>query len=374
MTVSHLIQCTNLGGMEKAACVLMEALAQDQGTGFAITTPRPFGACEQRLKALDPDARAHAYKGKFGWRSQREFAASVQQKHTPGSPIMITGTDVACLRAIQQLEGSRVLAHHYHHFESRVSPLKWRLFYELGCRQLDAITYPSDFTRQEAHRIAPWLKGRTHVVPVYFEVTYDPATYKQAQRQARLELGLPEGAFLVGNAGWLTQRKRWDVFLLTAKQVLQQLPQTHFVVVGGGPEAEELHTLARDLGLADHVTFTGWQKDVDRYFEAFDILLFNSDFDTLPRTPGEAMGRGCVVVASLKYGGLGELVHHERNGILLPEHDTAALAQHILRLHADPGLRERYRAAAVQTLEQRHSRQAATGFYRDFFENHKPSA
>jgi glycosyltransferase involved in cell wall biosynthesis len=65
----------------------------------------------------------------------------------------------------------------------------------------------------------------------------------------------------------------------------------------------------------------------------------------------EAMSAGLPVVAS-RTGGIPELVHHERNGLLVPPADPDALADALERLAKDSALRERMGRAGRETILQ----------------------
>src|SRR5947199_246118 len=78
---------------------------------------------------------------------------------------------------------------------------------------------------------------------------------------ARSRLGLPRDASLVGNAGWLIPRKRWDVFIETAALVTASMPSAHFVAAGDGPDKGALQARVRALGLEQRFHWLGWKKD-----------------------------------------------------------------------------------------------------------------
>jgi glycosyltransferase involved in cell wall biosynthesis len=358
--VCALLQCTNLGGMEQSAYFVMENAAAN----WRVATPRVFGEGKARVFAVDPGARETFYRGKFGLLSQFEFVENCRERAEGCSHTWITGTDVACLRAAKQLRLPTLLGHHYHHFDGALNVARWKLFYELLVKGRAEVTYPTDFTRNEGIRISPWLQRCSHVVRYHFPLY---VVSRQDRDEAKQRLGFESDAFVVGNAGWLIERKRWDVFLETAFRVAAKSPHARFVICGGGPLEEPLRRQAANLGLSDLVSFTGWCDDLADYYKAFDVLLFNSDFDALGRTPGEAMGYGAVPVASVSYGGLAELVEHERNGFLISNHDADLLAGYIMQLAESPSLREDFSAAGKQMLEQRYSAEAATGFYRNWF-------
>jgi len=369
-SVLHLMQCTNLGGMEQVTVRLMNNLAA-RGATFRIATPRPFGPCADAMRRLDPDARDFTYRGRFGWRDFRRFRSHVRLLAEDCSHIWVTGTSAAALAAVKRLKQPKVLSHHYHHFEGLrpVSWLRWRAFYEVLCRDLDAVTYPTAFTRNEAMRIAPWLAAKAHVVRNGIDVHYVDETTRLARRAAaRAQLGLPQDAFIIGNAGWLIRRKRHDVFLRVAAQVKRQIPEGFFILCGSGDEERALRELAARLGIADAVHFTGWVPDLTLHYRAWDALLFNTDFDTLPATPMEAASEGCVVVASQVYSGLGEMIEHGHTGYLFPTHDITALAGALIALHRDAKTAERLRAAAISKLQAEFSPALAVGFFTRFFQ------
>ena len=363
------MQCTNLGGMEQVSYRIMRRLVEDTtGFRFRITTPRPFGQGEKFIDEHDPDARDFPYLGRFGWRSYPDFSRHVKEVSRVCSYTWVTGTCAASLAAIRRLKMPKVLSHHYHHFENRRSWVKWSGFYELLCRDLTVVTFPTAFTCDEALRIAPWLKKKAHVVPNGFDVFYTGEEERLTlQQHARTHLELPPQAYIVMNAGWLIPRKRFDIFLKTAAVLKKHLPESYFVICGSGLLETELKRLAHDLGIGGSVRFAGWVDDLSQYYKAADVILFNSDFDTLPCVPMEAAAYGCLVVASLAYGGLAEFIEHEVTGFLFDQHDTNRLASSILKLAHDGVLSRNLREAAVRKLMRDYSVENGLVFYKDFF-------
>jgi glycosyltransferase involved in cell wall biosynthesis len=359
-SICTLLQCTNLGGMEQSAYFVMENVPAK----WRVATPRSFGEGKRRVLGVDGGARDTVYRGKFGLLSQSDFVQNCRERAGNCSHTWITGTDVACLRAARKLGLPTLLGHHYHHFDGALNVVRWKLFYELLVKGHVQVTYPTDFTRNEGIRLSPWLVRCSHVVRYHFPV-HSVTLVEKAEAKQRL--GFESDAVVIGNAGWLIARKRWDVFLETAALVIAKCPQAKFVVCGGGPLERSLKNHAARLGIAGSVRFTGWCDDLSDFYRAFDVLLFNSDFDALGRTPGEAMGYGAIPVASVSYGGLSELVEHTSNGFLISSHDADLLAGYVMQLAESPSLREDFSAAGKKVLEQRYSAEAATGFYRDWF-------
>jgi glycosyltransferase involved in cell wall biosynthesis len=215
------LQCTNLGGMEQSAYFVMENIVAN----WCIVTPRSFGEGKSRVLSIDKAASETSYRGKYGHLSQPEFLQKARERSNGCSHTWVTGTDVACLRCAKKLGLPTLLGHHYHHFDGAVNVLRWKLLYELLVKRHCDVIYPTDFTRSEAIRISPWLKKCSHVVRYHFPVI---KVSPQERAEAKRRLGFNTDSFVVGNAGWLIERKRWDVFLETAVKVAEQCSHARF--------------------------------------------------------------------------------------------------------------------------------------------------
>jgi glycosyltransferase involved in cell wall biosynthesis len=143
-------------------------------------------------------------------------------------------------------------------------------------------------------------------------------------------------AVVIGNAGWLIPRKRFDVFLRVAAGISRAVKGATFVIAGDGPERRRLKELSRSLGLQERVHWLGWATSgMEAFFRSLDVFLFNSDQDSFPTAPLEAMSYAIPVVASLREGGLDEVIVDDACGILLRHHDETLLVDHVVRLVQD---------------------------------------
>ena len=241
------------------------------------------------------------------------------------------GHNLAAMIALGALcRDRRMLCIHFHHRGVK-SELAWKLIYRVAVEMFPVITFPTSFIRDEAVDIYPPLQKVSHVAPTPFVVP--PATVTECGRRlARATLGLPEDSFIVGNAGWLIPRKRWDVFLSVAACVVKRLPHAHFAIAGDGPCRDRLEAQAQGLGIADRITWLGWIQNMQQFYSALDVLLFNSDWDALGRTPVEAVALGTPVVASVIHGGLSEVLRPGVDAFVLDSHDVDQLCSHVLDL------------------------------------------
>ena len=121
------------------------------------------------------------------------------------------------------------------------------------------------------------------------------------------ELGLTNGARLVGIVGRIFPIKNHRLFLDAAARVAAEERSARFVVVGDGALRPEMEAHARRLGIADRVTFTGWRRDLPRIYPDLDVLVVSSKNEGTPVSAIEAMASGCPVVAT-RVGGLPDLI------------------------------------------------------------------
>lgn len=193
---------------------------------------------------------------------------------------------------------------HYLHSGIK-SPLAWRAVYLQALAVFDRIVFASEFIRQEAIAIEPRVAARSVVIYSPLQLEQPPSA--EARRNARLSLGLPQDAFIAGNAGRLIQPKRFDVFLRVVRELSCWNPSLAACIAGDGPLLADLRRLARELGLEKRVHFLGPIADMASFYQSLDLLVFNSDGDALGMMPLEAMAYGVPTVASCTHSGLREI-------------------------------------------------------------------
>ncbi|HEV7364426.1 MAG TPA: glycosyltransferase [Gemmatimonadales bacterium] len=127
-------------------------------------------------------------------------------------------------------------------------------------------------------------------------------------------------------------------FLLEAgAQLKPRFPDLQIVLAGDGFERPELAQLAADLGIGPDVTFLGWvpNAELPPYYRAAAVSVIPSLEEGFGIPAAEAMGCEVAVVAS-DAGGLPEVVENGVTGLVVPRGDSAALADAIGSLLADP--------------------------------------
>jgi UDP-glucose:(heptosyl)LPS alpha-1,3-glucosyltransferase len=138
--------------------------------------------------------------------------------------------------------------------------------------------------------------------------------------------------------------------LLRALRRLPETPPLHLLVVGK-PQTAGFERLARRLGVADRVRFTGYCEDVRNCYFAADFLVHPTFYDPCSNVVLEALACGLPVITS-RYNGAGELMHPPREGYIVNDpHDNKHLAWCLAQM-LDPERRARCAAAARRTAQQ----------------------
>jgi glycosyltransferase involved in cell wall biosynthesis len=159
----------------------------------------------------------------------------------------------------------------------------------------------------------------------------------------------------IGIVGNMTRHvKRTDLFIKAAGIVAQQYPNISWHIIGEGHLRAELEVLAKERNVFDKIIFAGRIEQVAAYLEKLDIAVICSDSEGLSNALIEYMFKGSAAVAT-RVGGNPELIIDGVSGLLVPPDNEQALADALLRLIADPGLRESIARQARAQIEQEYS-------------------
>ena len=149
-----------------------------------------------------------------------------------------------------------------------------------------------------------------------------------------------EDKFVLGFVGSFYAYEGLDTLLSALPNIISKQPNTAVLLVGGGPQETNLKQQVAELGLGDHVFFTGRvpHDDVALYYDMIDLLVFPRKSMRLtelvtPLKPLEAMAQHKLVLAS-DVGGHKELIEHNRTGYLFKADDTNALGETVLSIMA----------------------------------------
>jgi glycosyltransferase involved in cell wall biosynthesis len=178
---------------------------------------------------------------------------------------------------------------------------------------------------------------------------------ESAERGAafRRRFAIPNDHSIVLQVSWIIPEKGVLDLLAAARLITSQDSSVHFVVVGDGPFREEYMRTSIEMGLREHITWTGLVDDPfgAGVYDAADILCQASRWEEVfGWVIAEAMAYHKPVIAT-RVGGIPELVTDEDSGFLIERGDVKTLAQKVLTLIQDPGRREAMGIAGRRTVD-----------------------
>jgi UDP-glucose:(heptosyl)LPS alpha-1,3-glucosyltransferase len=178
---------------------------------------------------------------------------------------------------------------------------------------------------------------------------FNPPDRLARREVTRHQLELPNDDFallLVGN-DWKKKGLHW---LLEAIGRLRHLAVRLLVV--GRDDLTPFDPLIRKLKISQHVRLVGSSSDILKFYAACDVYVGPSLHDSFAFPPLEAMACGLPVITSSQNGGC-EIITNGVDGFILDDpRDSSKLADLILLLYNDKGLRQRIEEAAAKTAQQ----------------------
>jgi glycosyltransferase involved in cell wall biosynthesis len=201
------------------------------------------------------------------------------------------------------------------------------------------------------------VDNRTMAVPVPEETV----------RQLRTQLQC-DGRKIVLFVGRIEEQKGLE-YLAQALKGVAESDAISLVVVGEGSWKEEFQRQVGSIpGLVTRLTGYVPPAELPAYYRLADVFVLPSITTRDFREPwglvvNEAMHQGCPVIATTAVGAaMGGLMLHGETGLVVPERDSAALGEAILRLLSDGELRKRYAARSLAVMEEWTQERMVLGF------------
>ncbi|MCB0018306.1 MAG: glycosyltransferase family 4 protein, partial [Anaerolineales bacterium] len=225
---------------------------------------------------------------------------------------------------------------------------------QLALRQADQLIAVSEYT---AKLMREYGDFKVHIIPN----GADDNVFRPnlVTDELRGQLGL-NGKRILLTVGNVSERKAQDVVIRALPEVVHSHPDVIYLVVGLPTRKKLLEDLAKDLGVSEHVRFTGVisQEMLPIYYNLCDLLVLVSR----RVRKGSAEGYGIVVAEAAlcgktaivsDHGGLPEAVHHGMTGLVVPEESPTETAAAILEL-----LRNEHYRTQLESEALRHANQA----------------
>ena len=204
--------------------------------------------------------------------------------------------------------------------EERATQLPRRVWMRRIFLRRVQVVVPSLTLREIATRV--WRLGHVRYVPNGIDLT-------------RFAVTRPGGSAVpvIGTVAALRAEKN-IARLLRSFRLIADETNAELTIVGDGPMRGDLQSLAKELGIAARVRFTGHTDQAQDFYRHFDIFALSSDTEQMPLSVLEAMASG-LPVAATDVGDVRAMLA-EGNSDFVVLQDDARLADALRRLLADP--------------------------------------
>ena len=169
---------------------------------------------------------------------------------------------------------------------------------------------------------------------------------------SKKDFGIPENSIVLITVAVLRPPKGIQYILEAIPQILEEIPNAYYLIVGDGEHRNTLEEKAETLKISGHIRFAGYRSDIPELLALSDIFILPTLNDAFPTVLIEAMAAGKPVIAS-KIGGVPEIVQETINGILLPPGNPDAIRDACIRLIQDKELSERFAKASVKIANEK---------------------
>ena len=191
-------------------------------------------------------------------------------------------------------------------------------------RRAQAAVGVSDAIRQIVERSGV---PRANISTIYNGTDF--SRFRAAAPTLRADLGIGDRV-LIGTVARLEEQKGLEYFIRASREVLSELPDALFVVVGDGSQRSRLDGLIRQLGLKSRVLLLGHRNDMPGVYASLDLFVLASIDEGMPMTILEALALRKPVIATA-VGAVEKLVIPEQTGLLVQPRDVPALRDAMLR-------------------------------------------
>ena len=202
----------------------------------------------------------------------------------------------------------------------------------------DFIVTTGEQLRQTLHRYNNIPLEKMKSIPTGIDqIRFKPATDKKGIKE---QLGLPADKTIIGILATLRSWKGHEYLIKAFAQLGRD--DVHLLIVGDGPQFNNVQQQIAGLGIENQVSMPGNQEDVVPWLQAMDIFC-------LPSYGNEGVPQGIMQamlcrlpIISTDVGSILEVLQPEKNGLLVKTKDVATVKEAIDSLVSDSQMREKF--------------------------------
>lgn len=239
---------------------------------------------------------------------------------------------------------------HYIAHGKLITPAMAKEFSRLFCNTAQAVIAPTQKAKNFLEDCG--VSKPIRIIPTGIDTSrFSKSNFSEQETLAlKKSLGLDANTPVILSLGRIAKEKSIDVIIKALPSLLKKLPETKMLVVGDGPERENLESLARELQISENVLFIGsrpW-NEIGKYYQLGTVFVSASLSETQGLTFAEAMAGGIPVIAK-KDECIESLVEDGVTGILF-ENDEE-LPEKLYTLLTDQSLQHKLSEMSLQKMD-----------------------
>ena len=206
-----------------------------------------------------------------------------------------------------------------------------RAYMPAFCNSCDLVIAPSAGLKEVLINLG--VESSIEVIPNGVDVHPFRSVEKPISRQ---ELGFADEDILLTYMGRVSPEKNLPFLLRAFAGIAKTYENVSLVIIGDGPERENLEDRVRVMGMNDRVKFTGMipYSKLPAYMASADVFATASVTEVHPLSVIEALASGLPVVG-IQSPGVGDTVEDGVTGYLAPEEDLAVFTAKLSRIITD---------------------------------------
>ena len=225
---------------------------------------------------------------------------------------------------------------------------KWKYNYK-GIKKIICVSWPVVNVLKYA------VKDHSKLVVVGSVTDINKFTYNSTGI-LRKEFGIPEDYKIIGNIAAYTAMKDLFTWVRTAAELNNRGVKAKYIIIGDGPQEQEVKDLARELGIYDDIIWAGFRKDIPQVLPEFDLFLFTSNNEPTGGVLLESYACRVPIVAA-NAGGIGEVLIDGETGLMAEVGNPVSFADKVEQLLYNDELQAKFTENGYQYLKENFTKE-----------------
>jgi len=360
----HVVLSLNSGGLENVVFNL--AANVDRKTfDVSVCCIDEFGILENKFKKLDINlVLLKRKKGGTDWLLCQKLAKLLKEQkvdilHTHNFAPNLYGAIAGRLSYTPKI----IATYHNKRFFEDLNIKRLIVF-----KMLYYMNHVNVFVSEDAKYLAIKTSkiSPNRITVIHNGVDINKFSLEKKKKDLLNELNINDGEFVIGTISRLSKEKNLATLLRLYRNILTRYNKCKLLIIGDGPEKEELIKKAFDLRIISKTIFTGYREDIPELLNIMDLFIMTSLTEGISLTLLEAMSARKAVIATM-VGGNKEIITDGHSGILVKIKDIDTIVDKVIDLINDKEKRNIFTFNARRKVIQEFSLEKMVGKYNTLY-------